>query len=92
MNISATFGEQGNNQFIATNGDIDLSHSSDLSFHVDASTTNGSISSDFPTIRVTTDPNTNAAQAHGDVGQSGNASKLKFTLTADNGAVRIHRL
>ncbi len=92
INISATFGEQGNYQLIATNGDIELTLSSDLSFHVDTSTTNGSISSDFPTIRVTTDPNTNATQAHGDVGLSGNASKLKFTLTADNGAVRIHRV
>jgi len=27
MNISATFGEQGNYQFIATNGDIDVTAS-----------------------------------------------------------------
>jgi Putative adhesin len=93
MNISASFGAQGNYQFITSNGDIDLTLSSDMSFHVDASTNNGSISSDFPTIRVTMDPNTpNVTQAHGDVGQSGSASKLKFTLTADNGAVRIHRV
>jgi DUF4097 and DUF4098 domain-containing protein YvlB len=92
INIAATFGQQGNYQFIATDGDIDLTLSSDLSFHLDASTTNGSISSDFPTIRVTTDPNTNAAQAYGDVGLDGNASKLKFTLAADNGAVRIRKM
>ena len=92
MNISATFGEQGNYQFITTNGDIDLTLSSDESFHLDASTRNGSISSDFPAIRVTTDPNTNAVQAHGDVGQRVLASSLKFTLTADNGSVRIHRM
>ncbi|HKF36292.1 MAG TPA: DUF4097 family beta strand repeat-containing protein, partial [Ktedonobacteraceae bacterium] len=92
MNIAAAFGEQGNYQFIATDGDIDLTLSSDLSFHLDASTNNGSISSDFPAIRVTTDPNTNATQAHGDVSQNGNASKLKFTLMADNGVVRIHRV
>jgi len=93
MNISATFGAQGNYQFITTDGDIDLTLSSDLSFHLDASTTNGSISSDFPTIRVTTDPNSvNVVQAHGDVGLSGNQPKLKFTLTADNGSVRIHRV
>jgi putative adhesin len=91
MNISATFGAQGNYQFITTNSDIDLTLSSDLSFHLDASTTNGSISSDFPAIRVATDPNLpNAAQAHGDVGLRGNQPKLKFTLTVDNGDVRIH--
>ncbi len=92
MNISATFGQQGTYQFIATDGDIDLTLSSDASFHLDASTNNGSISSDFPAIRVTTDANTNRVQAHGDVGQRGLAGSLKFTLTADNGTVRIHRM
>jgi hypothetical protein len=91
MNISAAFGAQGSYQFITSNGDIDLTLSSDMSFHLDASANNGSISSDFPTLRVTTDPNTNATQAHGDVGPSGKAAKLQFTLTVDNGAVRIHR-
>jgi len=92
MTIAATFGEQGTYQLITSDGDIDLTLSSDLSFHLDASTNNGSISSDFPTIRVTTDPNTNATAAHGDVGQGGTASGLTFTLTADNGSVRIHRV
>ena len=58
---------------------------------LDVSTSNGSITSDFPTIRVTTDPTTHAAQAHGDVSQGGDAPKLRFALTTDNGAVRIHK-
>jgi len=91
MNISAHFGTQGSYQFITTNSDIDLKLSSDLPFHLDASTNNGSITSDFSTIRVTTDPTTHAAQAHGDVSQGGDAPKLKFALTTDNGAVRIHK-
>lgn len=91
LNLSATFGEQGTYQFTTSDGDIDLTLASVLSFHLNASATNGSIHSDFPAIRVTTDPNTNATQAHGDVSQHGEVSTLTFTLTANNGAVRIHR-
>lgn len=90
IKFSGIIGMKGTYQMITSNGDIDLTLPTDLPFHLDATTRDGSITSDFANIHVSSSDSI-TTQAHGDVGNTANSSKLKFALTTDNGSIRIHQ-
>ena len=76
----------GNYQFQSNTGNVDVSLPSNASFHVNANTDVGSITSDFS--EVITQQNIAGASASGSVG---NAPSATITLTTNTGSIELQK-
>ena len=83
VNFSGSIGG-GNYQFQSSTGDVDVSLPSNASFHADAKTAVGTISSDFSSVTV--QQNMVGASASGTVGSGPSAS---ITLTTATGSIHL---
>ncbi len=80
--------DAGNYQFHSTNGSVDLTLPSNSNLQVNASTSSGSINSDFSSVNPQSQGN--GAVAHGNVGNSSQAAQTQVTLTSDSGDINLH--
>jgi hypothetical protein len=77
---------EGTFLFRAATGSIDVTLSKDASFHMDASTQNGSIASAFSAVKV--QPGASGMEAHGDVGSPPRSTVI---LQTNNGSILLHQ-
>jgi Putative adhesin len=90
INFNGTIGTTGTYQFKTDNGSVDLTVPSAPAFHVDASTTSGSInSSDFPAVQKS--DLGSGAKATGDVGGSSPQPGAKLIINTGNGDINLHQ-
>jgi Putative adhesin len=76
----------GNYQFQSNNGSVDVTLPSNSNFQVNASTSSGSINSDFSTVNIQSQGNGSQAQ-----GKVGNASQAQVSLTSGSGDINLHK-
>jgi len=77
--------DSGNYQFQSTNGSVDVTLLNTPNFHLDATTSSGSITTnDFPSIKNT------GTQAQGDVGNPSAAKQTTLTLKSNSGDITLH--
>jgi hypothetical protein len=86
VNFSGSIGS-GNYQFQSSTGNVNVSLPSNASFHVNANTNVGGITSDFP--GVATQTNIVGASATGDVGSA--PSTTTITLTTNTGSIHLQK-
>ena len=84
-----TIGTTGTYQFQTDSGRVDLSVPSSPAFHVDASTTSGSITSDFPGLQKI-DLGSGAKET-GDVGGSSSQPGAKLIINSGSGDINLHQ-
>jgi hypothetical protein len=86
ISFSGSIGS-GNYQFQSSTGDVSVSLPSNASFHVNANTNVGSISSDFSDVAI--ERNIVGASASGDIGSTPSAT---VTLTTNTGSIHLQKL
>ena len=89
INFDGTFGTGGSYQFqTKSDGSIDLTVPSSPAFHVDATTSSGTLNaSDFPSVKVQNDGN----KASGDVGASSQIQGTNVTINTESGDINLHQ-
>jgi len=87
VTFDGTIDPKGSYQFETNTGEVDVTLPGNSSFYVDASTSTGSIDSDFPGVNVQHGDVTGAS-AHGDVG---NAPGATVILKTDTGSISLHQ-
>jgi DUF4097 and DUF4098 domain-containing protein YvlB len=87
IDFQGTLIPSGTFLFRAESGSIDLRLSKDASFHVDASTASGPITSEFPDLKV--QPGSSGAEARGDVGAP---PRSTIILQTESGSITLHQL
>jgi len=81
----------GNSTITTDSGDIDLTVPPDSAFHLNASTSSGSINSpDFPSVNVQT-INQGGSQATGNVGTVSQGQGATVTLNTDSGNINLNQ-
>ena len=85
VNFSGSI-DGGNYQFQSNTGDVEVSLPSDASFHVNANTDTGSISSDFSGVAI--ERNIVGASASGTIGSTPSAT---ITLTTNTGSIHLQK-
>ncbi len=86
--FDGTIGAGGTYQFITSSGSVNLSLPSAPAFHVDATTSSGSMNtSDFPSVHF----QNNGNKASGDVGVSSQVQGAKVTINTDSGNIDLHQ-
>lgn len=86
VNFSGSIGGSGNYQFQSNTGDVEVSLPSDASFHFNANTDTGSISSDFSGVAI--ERNIVGASASGTIGSTPSAT---ITLTTNTGSIHLQK-
>jgi hypothetical protein len=85
VNFSGSI-DGGNYQFQSNTGDVEVSLPSDASFHVNANTDTGDISSDFSGVAI--ERNIVGASASGTIGSTPSAT---ITLTTNTGSIHLQK-
>jgi hypothetical protein len=78
----------GTSTITTDSGDINLTAPADSAFRLNASTNSGSITNDFPNVKVQTN-NQAGTQATGNVGTGSQSATV--TLNSDNGNINLHQ-
>jgi Putative adhesin len=91
INFDGTLGTGGSYQFITSSGNVNLTVASTQTFHVDATTNSGSITSEFSSVHVQNNDPSSSAKASGDVGNSSSGQGAKVTITAQNGNINLNQ-
>lgn len=89
ITFNGSISTNGTYQFQTDSGGVDLSVPSSPAFHVDASTTSGTISSDFSTVQPS--DTGSGAKATGDVGGSSSQSGAKLIINTGSGEINLHQ-
>jgi Putative adhesin len=92
ITFDGTISTSGTYLFQTNNGTVDLTVPSNSAFHLDASTTSGSINlnpGDFPGVRV--QENSSGAKANGNVGQGSSGQSANVTINTDGGDINLHQ-
>jgi Putative adhesin len=87
ISFNGSIDKTGAYQFTTNTGSVNVTLPASSVFHVDATTDTGSITSDFPGVTVD-HPNFTGAVAHGDVGNSPQAT---VTLRTNTGSIYLHQ-
>src|SRR5271157_4602748 len=87
ITFNGSIDKTGAYQFTTNTGSVNVTLPASSVFHVDATTDTGSITSDFPGVTVD-HPNFTGAVAHGDVGNSPQAT---VTLRTNTGSIYLHQ-
>jgi hypothetical protein len=88
ISFNGTIGTSGIDQFTTSNGVIDLNVSADSAFHLNASTSSGSINiGNFPGVTV----NQGDTQATGNVGTASQGKGATVTLNTDSGKINVNQ-
>ena len=87
ITFNGSIDPNGTYQFESTSGSVDVTLPGNSSFHVDATTTSGSISSDFSEVNIQ-HPDVSGANAHGDVGSPPRAT---VTLQTNEGPISLNK-
>jgi len=88
ISFDGTIGAGGTYQFITSSGSVNLSLPSAPAFHVDATTSSGSMNtSDFPSVHF----QNNGNKASSDVGVSSQVQGAKVTINTDSGNIDLHQ-
>jgi len=87
ITFNGSINQAGSYQFMTNTGSINVTLPASSSFHLDASTDTGSITSDFPGVYVQ-HPNFMGAVTHSDVGSSPQAT---ITMTTNTGSINLHQ-
>jgi hypothetical protein len=91
INFNGTIGTNGTYQFQSTSGNVDLTVPSTPPFSVNATTTSGTISSDYTSVSVQTNPPGPGAKATGDVGGSSSQPGVKLMINTISGDINLHQ-
>ena len=86
VTFNGSIGQTGSYQFTSNTGSINVTLPASSSFHLDATTDTGSITSDFPGITVQ-QRNFTGGVAHSDVGSSPQAT---VTMSTNTGSINLH--
>ncbi len=92
LTFNGTISTSGTYQFQTNNGTVDLTVPSNSAFHLDASTTSGSINlnpDDFPGVIV--QENSSGAKANGNVGQGSSGQSANVTIKSVSGDINLHQ-
>jgi len=87
VTFDGAIGPQGSYQFLTNTGSVNVTLPGTSAFHVDASTTTGSVWTDFPGL-VVQHPSMVGSEMHADVGSTPQAM---VTLRTNTGSVSLHR-
>jgi hypothetical protein len=87
VTFAGAIGPQGGYAFLTDTGSVNVTLPATPAFHVDASTTTGSVWTDFPGL-VVQHPSLTSSEMHGDVGSTPQAT---LTLRTNTGSVSLHR-
>lgn len=91
INFNGTIGTSGTAQFTTSSGTIDFTVPADSAFYLNASTNSGSMTNDFPSVKVQTN-NQGGTQATGNVGTVSQGQRATVTLNTDSGDVHLHQV
>ncbi len=91
ISFNGLIGTSGTDQFTTSSGRIDLAVPTNSAFHLNASTSSGSVdTSDFPSVKVQTN-NQGGTQATGNVGPAIQGQGATVTLNTQTGDINVHR-
>jgi putative adhesin len=91
INFNGTIGTNGTYQFQSTSGNVDLTVPSTPPFSFNASTTSGTINSDYTSVIVQSTPPGPGAKATGDVGGSSSQPGVKLIINTISGDINLHQ-
>jgi DUF4097 and DUF4098 domain-containing protein YvlB len=89
INFDGTIGPTGTYQFQTNSGRVDLTMPPTPPFHVDATTTSGSINSDYSAVQKS--DLGSGASASGDVGGSSSQPGAKLIINTGSGDISLHQ-
>src|SRR6266487_3519572 len=87
INFDGTIDTTGTYQFQTSNGNIDLTMPTTPSFHLDASTSSGSITNGFPGVNVQNNNSGSGQLVNAVVGGSSQGQSANVTIKSDNGDI-----
>jgi hypothetical protein len=91
INFNGTFGTTGTYQFQTSNGDISITVPSSSVFHVEASTSSGTINSDFPSLNI--QGNQSGGQnVNGTVGENSQGHGPNVIINSDSGDISLNSM
>ena len=91
ITFNGTFGTEGTNQLKTTNGDISITVPSSSVFHVDASTSSGSINSDFSNLNIQDNASGSGQNVNGTVGSDSKSQAPNVIITnSGNGDINLN--
>jgi putative adhesin len=91
ISFDGTFDTTGTTQFQTTNGDITVTVPSSSSFHLDASTNSGSISSDFPNVNVQNNTSGSGQSVNGVVGGGSQSQVPNVVIKSVSGDINLNQ-
>jgi hypothetical protein len=92
INFDGTIDSRGTYQFQTNSGNVDLTVPTTPSFHLNASTSTGSIHSNgFPGVNVQNNSSGSGQMVNGDVGGSSQGQGAKVTITTVDGNIDLHQ-
>jgi hypothetical protein len=91
INFDGTFATSGLNHFQTTSGNITLVVPSSSEFHLDASTSSGSINSDFSNLKVPNNTSGSGQSVNGVVGGSSQGQIPNVVIKSDSGDINLNQ-
>ena len=89
IKFNGTFGTTGTYQFQTSNGDIAITVPSSSAFHVEASTSSGTINSDFPSLNIQ-DNQSGGQNVNGTVGENSHGQGPNVIINSDSGDISLN--
>jgi hypothetical protein len=90
IKFNGSFGTAGTNQFQTSDGDISITVPPSSLFHLDALTNSGSINSDFPNVKIQTNPSGSGQNIKGMVGGNSQSQAPIVIIKSDSGNITLN--
>jgi Putative adhesin len=91
INFTGTFAPTGTTQLQTTNGNITVNVPASSSFHLNASTNTGSITSEFPSLNIQNNASGSGQSANGVVGGNSHSQGANVVIQTNNGDITLNQ-